>query len=71
MQMMGPNSLSMAGLLKVVDSAGPFLRTLNLKGLQELDDRVLFALGEACSRTWSKRTNLAHLNLNGKALSVP
>jgi hypothetical protein len=68
LQTLGPGGIRRDGLVKVVASAGSFLRTLDLRGMSRLDDGALSTMMAACSRPSGSSTHLLQLNLSGTSI---
>lgn len=63
----GPNSIGTPSLLRMASIAGPFLRHLNLRGLQSLNSNDLLTITESCSvyvHTY-RQTRLRSVDLSG------
>ena len=66
--LLGPDVVSVAGLQRIVRSAGPFITSLSLRGMASIDPRALFDIVESCATYLpdvGHETSLVALNLAG------
>lgn len=68
MPSLGPGAIGVEGVQRIARSAGPFITSLDLRGMASIDPSALFEIMESCATYLpdiGHETSLVALNLAG------